>query len=209
MLFGRAPWLTGTMLFSQRTLDSIVAGEIDLVYRRWKRPAVVVGTLQRTSHGLVEVLGIRQVDETDLDARRAGYATVEKLLADLRPPEPDRRLYEIKVGWAGEDPRVKLRSEDQLDHSEIQLIDEVVAGIGRRGAPTGIELLRIIAVHPGKLARDLASELGVERGVLKRRVRQLKELGLTESLRVGYRLSPRGVAYLARAKKEPPTPPKR
>jgi len=30
----------------------------------------------------------------------------------------------------------------------------------------------------------------------KRRVRQLKELGLTESLEVGYRLSPRGRAVL-------------
>ena len=30
----------------------------------------------------------------------------------------------------------------------------------------------------------------------KRRVRQLKELGLTESLDVGYRLSPRGAAVL-------------
>jgi hypothetical protein len=32
----------------------------------------------------------------------------------------------------------------------------------------------------------------------KRRVRQLKELGLTESLEVGYRLSPRGRTVLAR-----------
>ena len=29
----------------------------------------------------------------------------------------------------------------------------------------------------------------------KRNVRKLKELGLTESLEVGYRLSPRGEAY--------------
>lgn len=32
--------------------------------------------------------------------------------------------------------------------------------------------------------------------LFKRRVRQLKELGLTESLEVGYRLSPRGRAVL-------------
>jgi ribosomal protein S19E (S16A) len=32
----------------------------------------------------------------------------------------------------------------------------------------------------------------------KARVRQLKELGLTESLEVGYRLSPRGRALLRR-----------
>lgn len=38
--------------------------------------------------------------------------------------------------------------------------------------------------------------LGQERTPFKRRVRRLKELGLTESLRVGYRLSPRALAYL-------------
>lgn len=194
------------MLFSQRALDSIVAGGVDRVYRRWKRPVVVVGTLQRTSHGLIEVLGIRPVEETDVDARRTGYATAGELLADLRPPESDRRLYEIGVRWAGEDPRVKLRAEFQLNQATLTRIDGVVAGIGRRGAPTGIELLRIIAAHPGLVARDLASELGVERDVLKRRVRQLKELGLTESLRVGYRLSPRGESYLAYAREEPPAP---
>jgi hypothetical protein len=34
--------------------------------------------------------------------------------------------------------------------------------------------------------------------LFKRRVRQLKELGLTESLDVGYRLSPRGRSVLDR-----------
>ncbi len=44
---------------------------------------------------------------------------------------------------------------------------------------------------------ELALALGEERPRLKRRVRQLKELGLTESLEVGYRRSPRGSALLA------------
>ena len=40
---------------------------------------------------------------------------------------------------------------------------------------------------------------GRERLPFKADVRKLKELGLTESLEVGYRLSPRGRALLARA----------
>lgn len=47
-------------------------------------------------------------------------------------------------------------------------------------------------------AADLAGAAGVERDRLKADVRKLKELGLTESLVVGYRLSPRGAAVLAR-----------
>ena len=43
---------------------------------------------------------------------------------------------------------------------------------------------------------DLAASLGMEKLPFKRDVRKLKELGLTESLPVGYRLSPRGRAYL-------------
>ena len=51
--------------------------------------------------------------------------------------------------------------------------------------------------RPARLrAPDLAASLGRETLPFKRDVRKLKELGLTESLEVGYRLSPRGRAYL-------------
>ena len=186
------------MLLSQKTLVAIVDGEIDRVYRRWKRPAVVEGTLQRTSHGLVEVIGVRQVEEGEIDAGAAGYETTDEVLAGIRPPETGRSLYEVRVRWAGEDPRLTLRESTDLDDAALSAIESVISGIGRHGGPTGIELLEMIAANPATLAQDLADEVGIERDVLKRRIRQLKELGLTESLRVGYRLSPRGEAYLAR-----------
>jgi hypothetical protein len=45
-------------------------------------------------------------------------------------------------------------------------------------------------------APDLAASFGRETQPFKRDVRKLKDLGLTESLEVGYRLSPRGRAFL-------------
>jgi hypothetical protein len=45
-------------------------------------------------------------------------------------------------------------------------------------------------------AADLAASVGRETQPFKRDVRKLKELGLTESLERGYRLSPRGRAVL-------------
>ncbi len=45
---------------------------------------------------------------------------------------------------------------------------------------------------------DLARELAREPVAFKRDVRKLKELGLTESLEVGYRLAPRGEAVRRR-----------
>jgi ribosomal protein S19E (S16A) len=47
-------------------------------------------------------------------------------------------------------------------------------------------------------AGDLAPVTGQDTQPFKRDVRKLKELGLTESLEVGYRLSPRGRAVLER-----------
>ena len=56
--------------------------------------------------------------------------------------------------------------------------------------------LRQIQRLPGVVSTELAAEAGKERRAYKLRVRRLKALGLTESLERGYRLSPRGEAYL-------------
>jgi hypothetical protein len=58
-------------------------------------------------------------------------------------------------------------------------------------------VLRLIEARPGERAADLARSLGRETLPFKRDVRKLKELGLTESLEVGYRLSPRGRSFLS------------
>ena len=52
--------------------------------------------------------------------------------------------------------------------------------------------LKLIATNPGKRATELAESVKIETKRFKTNVRKLKELGLTESLKVGYRLSPRG-----------------
>ncbi|EMD28707.1 hypothetical protein [Amycolatopsis azurea] len=56
--------------------------------------------------------------------------------------------------------------------------------------------MRIIAGNPGRRAQELADLLGREKESLKVDIRKLKGLGLTLSLEVGYRISPRGAAYL-------------
>jgi hypothetical protein len=58
--------------------------------------------------------------------------------------------------------------------------------------------LRAIAARPGVLAATLARSLGRPRDEFKRDVRKLKNLGLTLSLEIGYRLTPKGEALLRR-----------
>jgi hypothetical protein len=57
-------------------------------------------------------------------------------------------------------------------------------------------VLALIADQPGIVSTVLTEAMGWERQDFKQHVRRLKELGLTLSLDVGYRLSPCGESYL-------------
>ena len=55
------------------------------------------------------------------------------------------------------------------------------------------------------MSTDLAAQAGQERRAYKMRMPRLKALGLTESLERGYRLSPRGRAFLASLDRQRPS----
>ncbi len=186
------------MLLNRRALDGIAAGEIDLAFRRWKRPTVKAGGTLRTRAGVLAIDAVEPTSERRItagDARRAGFASRKELLASLRP---EGRLYRIEFHRIGDDPRAALRERTEITMQERAELDARLDRMDRsRGEPWTRRLLKLIAERPETLAADLAAILGVEKLPFKRDVRKLKELGLTESLMVGYRLSPRGKAYLA------------
>ena len=55
-------------------------------------------------------------------------------------------------------------------------------------------MLDLVHDHPATRAGDLCKMAGQDKTSFKLNVRKLKTLGITESLEVGYRLSPRGAA---------------
>ncbi len=187
------------MLFSNADLEGLRAGTVTRAYRRWTTPRAKAGGRQRTKVGVLAVTAVEQVrvaDITAADARAAGCATKGELLKMLagRPG----RLYRIDLEFAGEDPRIELRNRIATG-DELETLRARLAGIDRR-SPTGpwtAAMLELIRDNEGVRAPDLAAREGRETAPFKRAVRKLKELGLTESLEVGYRLSPRGRAYLA------------
>jgi hypothetical protein len=185
------------MLFNRRALDGIAAGEIDLAFRRWKRPTVRAGGTLRTRAGVLGIDAVEPIGERRIDAeqaRRAGFASRRELISSLRP---EGRLFRVRFHRIGEDPRVALRSRARIGGSARAEIDTRLARMDRaRGEPWTHRVLEVIRDRPETLAADLAASLGMEKAPFKRDVRKLKELGLTESLPVGYRLSPRGRAYL-------------
>ena len=190
------------MLLKQDTLEGIAKGTITALFRRWTTPRVKAGSTFRTVVGVVAVDSVEPASEaaiTDLEARRAGFESRAQLVSELSK-YPDGQLYRIAVGLAGADPRVALRMDARLTAADVQALERKIAAMGARSedGPWALRVLRLIEQRPGVLAARLARSLGMETALFKPRVRQLKELGLTESLEVGYRLSPRGQAFLQR-----------
>ena len=185
------------MLFRLDELRRIREGELTLAFRRWRRPTVKAGGTLRTKVGVLAIDSVEPIDEgdvTDEDARRAGAPDRETLLARLRP---EGRLHRIEFRLAGPDPRVALRGRSDISPAERAEIDERLSRLdaASRHGPWTAAVLRLIAERPATRAPDLAASLGRQTAPFKADVRKLKELGLTESLETGYRLSPRGQAY--------------
>jgi hypothetical protein len=189
------------MRFPPRTLSGIADGSIDRAFRRWDKPGARPGGRQVTPIGVIgfaEVEPIGREAVTDAEAARAGFDSAEQLLDFL-----DRRatgdIYRIILRIVGPDPRIELRAtipdESELDHlcRRLERLDRASS----HGAWTR-QVLELIAANPERRAGDLAAEIGRERLPFKVDVRKLKQLGLTESLPIGYRLSPRGRAVLNR-----------
>ena len=187
--------------FEQRLRDGIHSGTIVLAFRRWKRSQVVVGRRYRTGTDMVEVESVDVVEPSSVDAaqaREAGYASVADLLADL-PGDPALPVYRIRLRRLDEpDPRDELARAGRLSEADVAAITARLARMDRsssRGPWTGA-VLALIADRPGVVSTVLAEAMGWQRQDFKLHVRRLKELGLTLSLDVGYRLSPRGESYL-------------
>ena len=189
------------MLIRAAELEAIRTERVDLAFRRWDRPRVLPGTRMRTAIGLVEVTSVDEVAVeaiADRDARRAGAGTRAELLAGLAR-HPERPVFRIGLRFAGPDPRVALREQDALSDGERATLVARLERLDRasRHGPWTRVTLAAIEARPGTRAPDLARALGRETPAFKRDVRKLKELGLTESLPTGYRLSTRGRALRA------------
>lgn len=195
------------MLFKQHQWRGIADGSITVAFRRWKRPTVKAGGTLRTPGGMIAFDAVERIDESDItgeDAQRAGFGDRAEVVAALRTGG-DRELYRVEFHPAGPDPRIELRDRSDLSETELAEVVARLDGLDARSPDRAWTrpVLELIAAHPARVARDLAGQLGCEVIPFKRRVRSLKELGLTESLPVGYRLSPRGQVVWAHLRAAP------
>ena len=183
------------MLLKQETLRGIAEGRVTVAFRRWKRPTVRAGGTLLTSVGQLAINAVETVHLahlTESDAAAAGFADLDELVAVLSKKK-EGSVYRVEVRFAGPDPRAALRTA-------LPNADELRGMLERlarwdQASPVGPwtrAAMDMIERRPATLAAELASDIGMEKPRFKTNVRKLKGLGLTESLKVGYRLSPRG-----------------
>lgn len=191
------------MLLKVETLKGIKDGSISLAFRRWRRPTVKPGGTLLTPIGQLSIGTVERVESsglTESEAAAAGFPDLPSLQAHLaRRSEGD--VYRIGLTLAGPDPRISLRNEVPIG-DELEQVVQRVLRFGAKGSsgPWAGPILQLIRECPAVGSAELADALGMDRPPFKVNVRKLKSLGLTESLKVGYRLSPRGEAVLSQLK---------
>jgi hypothetical protein len=181
------------VLFKERFWGGLRDGSLTVAFRRWKRPSVKPGGTLVSPGGLLGIDSVEAIDDAQVDddaAREAGYESRKELFLNIRG---EGQLYRIGFHRIGDDPRVALRQRIELTEPEWAPITKLF-----QRNDWALPYLRLIEDSPGIVSTELAARAGVERLAFKQRVRRLKALGLTESLEVGYRLSPRGRAVLSR-----------
>lgn len=187
------------MLFRMVTLKGICDGAITVAFRRWRRPTVKTGGTLKTAVGQLDITSVTKVSPaaiTQEDAQRAGHGTLAALLKELAGPD-DREIYQIELGSMGPDPRIALRQMLPDLEETTDLLERLHAlDRGSAKGPWTRQVLEIIEGNQGVRSGDLCRLLNQDQPTFKRRVRSLKNLGLTESLDTGYRLSPKGKALL-------------
>jgi len=188
------------LLFKQEHWDGLTDGTITVAFRRWTRPNAKAGRRMRFPGGWLMVDDVRVVDGNAIakaDAHRAGFASLAALHAQLDELGAGD-VYRIELHYDGPDERVALREDADLSDDDVAVIGARLAKMDKSSprGPWTRPTLDLIAANPGVRAPDLAASQGLETLAFKRDVRKLKALGLTESLKVGYRISPRGQRVL-------------
>jgi hypothetical protein len=192
----------GVVLINKATAEGIAGGSITLVLRSWDAPRAKRGGTQRTPAGTIRIEDVTEYRSghrvTAAQARAAGYSDAATAQVDL-DRRPAKHVYAITVSYLAPDERPDLAADDGLTAADVRAIAERLDrwDVASTTGPWTRQYLRLIAANETVRAPDLAIEMGMATAPFKRRVRQLKGLGLTISLDVGYRISPRGKAFLA------------
>ena len=183
-------------------------GDLTLTFRRWRKPQARVGGRYRVGEVVIEVSSVERIDPSEIspaDARAAGHDSPDAALDAIRrnqrkSGDASAPLYRVAFHCLGQqtDPRAILAADSDIDSEELIALTNRLAKMDARArqGPWTQAALEAIGAAPGRRAAELAADQDRETAKFKADVRKLKALGLTISLEVGYKLSPRGQVVL-------------
>ena len=197
------------MLFKRTFHDGLKSGAVTLTFRLWTKPQAKPGGRYRCppigwlEAGAVDLVAVREISEDD--ARRSGFDSRQALVSYLEKTsrsrlEADTEVYRVELRYAGADDQPPLALDDALSRDDVAEISARLERMDRlsRHGPWTAETLALIEQHPRTAASKLAPRVGRDTRPFKVDVRKLKKLGLTVSYEVGYEISPRGRAFVAK-----------
>lgn len=189
------------MQFKKDILGEIAAKRVTMAFRRWKKPSLKVGEVLVTPAGAIAVEAVDKVaiaKIADADLKRAGYPTRAALLKELAK-HPGADVYKIAFRLKGGEHRIPARGDGRITKAEVKSAIAALKNLdlASEHGPWTAATLRLIDKYPARRPPDLAAAQRRDPLAFKRDVLRLKQLGLTEALEIGFRLSDRGRAVLA------------
>src|SRR5262245_27462808 len=102
--------------------------------------------------GMLEILDVRRIsleDVADKDARRSGAKDRDQVVAELTS-KADGDFYRVRLRYAGADPRVALRADDDLTDADVATLTAKLDRLDRSAAagPWTRDTMRLIADQP-------------------------------------------------------------
>jgi hypothetical protein len=192
------------MIFKSYQLAGIKSGSITLAFRRWEKPNVKVGSKMKTHVGVIGVTAVEMIDESKItkpDAVKAGYESVSLLMSAVNKVKKGN-VYQVKVKYLSEDPRIDLREKTDLSNKEMETLLSKLQRLDKTRGPWVLKTLQLIKRFPERRAGDLAEIMQTDKFDFKLNVRKLKNLGLTISHEIGYSMSPLGDVVIVQLRKQ-------
>jgi hypothetical protein len=192
------------MLFKTKFLTLIQTGKIETAFRKWTRPTVKENGTLITAVGQLRINAVSKISYqniTDKEIIEAGYSDRQELDAELSHKSTGE-IYKITFTLVGEDPCIKLRENSNITPDEVAVLQKKLQSVEARSNVKGwpLRILEAVNNEPGLYAIQYANKLRYEKMWFKVHIRKLKNLGLTISLENGYKISPRGKAFLETVK---------
>ncbi len=147
------------MLFKTKFSALIKAKKIETAIRKWTRPTVKENGTLITAAGQLRITSVKKINYneiTDKEIIEAGYADVRSWTRELSHKNAGE-IYKITFRLEGEDPRIKLRENDESLRVELAYLQKKLQALEARSKVKGwpLRILEAVNKKPGRICYSI------------------------------------------------------